>query len=105
MSTMIGIRIGNEERNLDEADESWVNQQINRRLAAGDLVCVQVRIQNDALDLALRTPTCPSMGGGGRAATRHEQEILNLWEKLGLRRMDFAGGNVVAFLKQLRRLV
>ena len=101
---MINIRIGNEERKLEDAEESWINQQINRRRAAGESICVRVRIKDDHLDLILQTPTCPSGGGGGRTPNPHEREIIDIWNKLGLNKAHFAGGNLIAFLKQLMQL-
>ena len=101
---MINIKIGNEERELEDAEESWINQQINRRRAAGESVCVRVRIKEDHLDLVLQTPTCSSSGSGGRPPTEQEREIFDLWNKLGLNDVNFTGGNLIAFLKQLMQL-
>ena len=101
---MVSIRIGNEQRNLDEIDESWINQQINRRRAAGQTVCVQVTVNSGNLNLTLSTPTCAGIGGGGRAPNLDEREVFDLWAKLGLNDARFTGGELVAFLKQLRRL-
>ena len=102
---MVSIRIGSEERKLEEADESWINQQINRRRADREVVCVRVTVRTGSLDLILSTPTCASGGGGGRAPNPQEREVFDLWAKLGLNNSDFSGGNLVAFLKQLRRLL
>ena len=44
-------------------------------------------------------------GGGTREATRQERELLDLWEHLGLNRPDFTGGQVIAFVRQLRRAI
>lgn len=101
---MISIKIGTEERKLEDADESWINQQINRRRAAGESVCVRVRIKEHDLDLILQTPTCSSGGGGGRRANAREREVFDLWNKLGLNQVNFAGGNLIAFLKQLMQV-
>jgi hypothetical protein len=100
---MISIRIGDQEREFESADESWVTQQINRRRTDGLPACVKVTVRIGDLNLVLVTPTCASAGGRGRAPTAHEQEIFDLWNQLGLNGADFTGGNVVAFLKQLRR--
>lgn len=102
---MISIRIAQEERKFEDADESWINQQINRRRAAGELVCVAVRVALDGINVALQTPTCPSTGGGGRPPTPRERDILELWERRGLSDPAFTGGNLVAFLQQLTQLI
>ncbi len=97
---MVTITIGDSERNRDEADESWINQQINRRRQEGQPVCLQVHIKDGYLDFRLATPGC---GGGnrGRPPTPQEQRIVDLWEKQRLFTSEFTGGNVIAFLKQL----
>lgn len=100
---MIRIRIGDQEKEFESADESWINQQINRRRADGLAVCVKVTIHIGDLNMVLITPTCANASGGGRAPTAHEQEIFELWNRLGLDSANFTGGNVIAFLKQLRR--
>lgn len=100
---MVTVRIGSVERSLSEVTESWINEQVSRRRADGQAVCVQVLIRQGGLDLALATPACSRGGGGGRQPTQNERRIIELWDRLHLNREDFAGGNVVAFLKQLER--
>lgn len=99
---MSTLTIGNIERNLDEVDESWLNQQINRRRTAGESVCVKVHIKTAYLDLLLATQDCPR-GGGGRPPTAKEQEIISLWNRLHLSESNFTGGNIIAFRRQLDR--
>lgn len=102
---MISVRIGNTERKIEDAGETWVNQEINRRQSDGQSVCVRITIKEGDLDMALSTPNCPMGGGGrGRMPNGHEQAVFDLWDKLGLNSGRFSGGQVVAFLKQLRRL-
>ena len=102
---MIRIRIGEKERELDNADEHWITQQINRRRADGQSVCVRVIIQEGALDMVLSTPNCGTSAGGGRRARPQEKEVFNLWDQRGLNDAGFTGGSLVAFLKQLSRLL
>lgn len=102
---MIRIRIGDEERELVSADEHWINQQINRRRADGRTVCVRVTVQEGDLNMALSTPTCGPSGGGRRPPRPREKRVFDLWNQRGLNDADFAGGNLVAFLKQLTRLL
>lgn len=102
---MVRIKIGLDERTLDEVSESWIAQQITKRKQSGDKsVCVEVMIREDDLNLRLATPGCPK-AGGVRQANRHEREIINLWKKRGLNDSSFSPGNVIAFLRQLRRLL
>lgn len=87
-------------------NESEITQAVNRRRDDGMPTCVQVRVKEGDVDVVLRTPQCGSNGGGGgRSPTAKEQRIFDLWERLGLQRDGFAGGHVIAFLKQLRSLI
>jgi hypothetical protein len=89
---------------VDWTDEAGIAQQINRRRAAGEVVCVQITIDGGGLNLFLTTPTCGGMGGGGRIPNSEESRVISLWSELGLDKRDFSGGNVIAFLKRLRRM-
>lgn len=97
------IRIGISERLLTNASESWINQQINQRREDGQTVCVQVFLDEGGVNMILSTATCASSGGCGRAPTSRERDIFDLWARLHLNEAHFTGGNVVAFIKQLRR--
>ncbi len=105
---MITIRIGDTVRNLEDVrniDESWINQQINRRREDGLSVCVRISIKEGSFNIALSSSGCASSGGGGRLPNREEQTVFDLWEKVGMNKTDFHGGNLVAFLKQMRSII
>jgi len=56
---MIRVRVGSDERDMTgSVDEQWINQEINRRRAAGESVCVRVTIHDAEVNVALATPTC-----------------------------------------------
>lgn len=103
--TTITIKIANEERQIESVDPQWINQQINRRKADGENVCVRVSVHGPGIELYFATPTCGGGGGRGRPFTAVEQAIVDLWLKLGLSEQSFTGGNVVAFLKQLKSML
>jgi hypothetical protein len=102
---MITVKIAEEERQFDTIDEQWLNQQINRRRADGETVCVRVTIREGDIDMLLSTPTCGASVGGSRPARPHEKQVLDLWDRLNLNVASFTGGNLVAFLKQLRKVL
>ena len=102
---MIRIKIGEAEGELGSIEESWINQQINRRRADGLSVCVRVVVQEGDLDLILATPTCGASGGGSRLPRPREKMVFDLWNQRGLNDTDFTGGNLIAFLKQLKHLL
>ena len=99
---MITIHIGNDSRSLEDADEAWIAQQITNRRQEGLSVCVRVTIHTATLQISLTTPDC-GPGVGGRAPRPDEAAVIDLWEKHKLTSTDFAGGHVIAFLKQLQR--
>lgn len=106
--SLIKIHIENNERQFDDVynvDESWINQQINKRKEKKEKVCVRVYIKNEFIDILLTTPACGRDRVGGRAPNPREREIFNLWERRGLREENFSGGNLIAFFKQLRKII
>src|SRR5437763_14492133 len=103
---MITVTIAGESRNYPtEATENWINDQVNRRRKDGQSVCAQVLVKTSGLDLNLTTPGCGGGGGGGRAPNSNEERVIELWRDRHLTANDFTGGNLIAFLKQLQRLV
>jgi len=102
---MVTIRIGNDSRRLEDADAAWITQQINNREREGLSVCVEVTIRTNTLNIRLASPACGSGGGGGRPPRPDEAEIIQLWNKLKLGSDEFSPGNLVAFAKQLSRLL
>lgn len=59
---MITIRIGDNLKSFEDVrniDESWINQQINRRREDGLSVCVRVSIKESPLNMALSSTGCP----------------------------------------------
>jgi hypothetical protein len=102
--SVITVRIGEEERSLDDADQQWINQQINRRKDAGQAVCVRVTIRAADVDVILSTPTC-AKGVGGRQPRPKESKLFELWNKRGLDEITFTGGGLIAFLAQAKDLL
>jgi hypothetical protein len=99
---MVTIQIGNDSRSLEDADESWMIQQVNNRQREELPFCIRVSIQTSTLQISLTTPGC-GPGTGGRKPRPDEAEVIQLWERQKLTSDDFSGGNLVAFVKQLRR--
>lgn len=102
---MITIKIGAVERELENADPSWINQQINGLKRDGHTVCVVVKIREGAIQVTLATPTCALTGGAGPPLNTAEQRIVDLWRKHHLDQLDIRGGFVVSFLNELKRVV
>lgn len=104
---MIGVHISEAQRefaNGREIDEQWITEQINRRRRDGLTVCVRVSVQEDPVNIRLSSAGC----SGRRASARfspEEQNIIELWRRNHLDQPEFDGGNVIAFLKQLHRVL
>jgi hypothetical protein len=101
---MIKVQIGSDERVDDAITQDWINQQLRRRHDAGEPVCVRVSIHTSSLNIGLATMGCAG-GGGGRPPYPQERPVIDLWRKRGLSEADFQGGNLVAFLKQVRQMI
>lgn len=105
---MITVKIAGLERqwgSLDDIDEAWLAEQLTRRRAAGERPCVIVRVTTSSANVALSTPNCPTTGRGWRRPNEDERRILDLWSKRGLNEPEFVVGGLVAFLRQLGRLL
>lgn len=102
---MVTVSIAGIERDVSNADDGWINENISRRLEAGQLVCVEVSIREPEINICLRTPTCVSSSGGGRKPNRLEQQIVDLWTKHRLNTRDFTKHDINSFLSQLKTLV
>jgi hypothetical protein len=102
---MVTIRIGDDTRRLEDVDESWITRQVNNRRREGLPICVEVAINTGAVNVRLATPACGTGRAAGRQPRPDEADIIQLWNKLGLGSDDFSAGNLVAFVKQLARLL
>lgn len=102
---MIFVKIGFEERNLEDADPRWITQAIRGEREAHPRVCVQVRFDLPGVKLVLTTPGCAR--GGGTPTEQfntEEQSLIERWKELGLfDDADFPPGNIVAFVQQVTR--
>lgn len=98
------IVIGDTERALEAATESWIIHQIRERQSDNQSVCVKVILKGDGVDMILATPECGSGGAGGRGPNSKEQELFDKWDSRHMNKSDWAVGNLVAFLKQAKLL-
>lgn len=100
---MISVKIGDEARSGSDVSERWVNHLVNGMRAQGHVPCVRITFDTPDAKLTLSTPTCGGGAGGGRRPLNtRETELVELWRKLHLDTENFSGGQIVAFLKQVR---
>lgn len=106
---MVTIKIGGIEMRfpgVSSVDENWINQEVNGLRRDGKPVCVRVTLHEGDVNIILTTANCVGNGlGGVRTLTKNEEDAFDLWEKLGLNNGEITGGKVVAFFKQVRKLV
>jgi hypothetical protein len=101
----VTVQIGDAQRSLDSATADWIHDQLDRRNRDQAPICIIVSIAEGGLNLRLSTPSCSGLQGGGRPPNQEEQKIFDLWNERKLNSNDFSAGEVVAFLKQLGRLI
>lgn len=101
---MITVSIGQESRSGSDITESWINQQVNRRLRDNAQICVAIAVKERDVSVVLRTSDCPKPRGPGRLPSGDEQRLFDLWKKLDLQNGEVRGGKLVAFLKQMGAL-
>lgn len=104
MST-VTVRIGQETRDLEAANESWINDQFHRRRQDGQNVCVRVIVDAGDVDIVLSTPGCATGGGGGRQATSAEFGHLRPVGQTSPQSARLYGWKSHRVLKQLRRMI
>lgn len=102
---MVSVKIAGEERKLEEADSQWIRERIGRRMQERQLICVEVTINMNDVNVHLSTPACAGAAGAGREPNPREAEILKLWRRHRLNTNEFNFGQVEAFLNQLRHMV
>lgn len=102
----VTITIGDEKRSIAGDYESWISDQIRNRRKAGESVRVVIEIDGDlALTFACEDKPSGGGGGGSRNYSPSQQEIINLWLKHGLNKCPINPGEVISFLKRLRKLI
>lgn len=98
------VKIGNSQKSLSDATESWIVHHVQQRKEDGRAVCVQVILKDSSIDMILSTPACGG-GGSGRRPNAKEQKIIGLWSDDHLNERSWTVGDLVAFLRQLRSLL
>lgn len=101
------IKIGNDQRDLREADPSWITSEIVGRRKDGQAVCVFVQINESGANLPLMSQACRSAHGrgGGRAPNALETAIIDLWKSLGLDSGEVEPGPVNAFVRRVLQML
>ena len=106
---MIKVKVGGTELAYDsvrEVEESRILGMISALRREGQPVCVLVTVEQYPVDLLLPAGACTGMSNGVRRPLKpEEQRIIEVWERHKLNRADFHEGELIAFLKQLRRLL
>lgn len=102
---MITVTVAGIEQDLAGHSESWLHEQIKRRQANGESVCVQVEIRTSEIHVGVSTGACPAGVASSRQPNAKERKILELWKHFELGGSDVNSGKLVAFLQRLRAFV
>jgi hypothetical protein len=102
---MVNIMIGKTERPFAEATPEWINQQIGRRRAAGESVCISVRIDEPGAVMSLTTQECPPGSSNNREPNPFEQRIFEVWQQYDLDKPRIETGKLISFLERLSRMI
>ena len=101
---MIRISIGDSEREIGDANPSWIREHVELLRNQNLPVCVRITIKSGDVDMALATPGCASGACGSRPPRPKEEEIFELWEKRSLNQDDFVLGQLIAFVNQIKKI-
>lgn len=102
----VTIRIGDEQRSIGDNYEAWISEQIRNRRKSGQKARIVIEIGGDlALTFACEDSPTGGGGGGSRNYSLRQQGIIDLWFKHGLDKCPINPGEVISFLKQLRKLI
>lgn len=101
---MIWVSVEGERIKIGEFSPRWLMERLERGRDRRRPVCVRVEIDEGPVQLGLPTPGCNS-GGGGGTPNREELRIIEEWRRRGLAQSGWEPGQLIAFLKDLRRLL
>lgn len=105
---MIRVIVGEADRRFPDfrsIEEGWLARMIQGRKEDGRTPCIRVEVNHDGLNVTLISGACDSTsGGGGREPNRREARAFELWDEKGLNGTSIKPGDLISFLKQLRRL-
>ena len=101
----VQITIGDETLTYAQASKDWINKSFAHAKQEGYVPCVRVQILEPGIAMGLITPNCASVGGGGGTLSAAQKEIHEAWIRHHLSSTHYTGGNLIAFLNELERLV
>lgn len=100
----VRISIGDETRTFRAATKDWINKLFAHAHAQGILPAVIVQIDQPGLVLGLATPGA-GRGGGGGLLSASQNNIVDAWLRHHMGSNKYTGGNLIAFLNDLERLL
>lgn len=98
---MVSINICGSEQKLTEVTDSWLREQIMNRRANDVSVWIRVTIRIDRVNIVLTTDNCPRSPSSPRPPNRHEREIFDLWDSMGLKNPSADPGTLSRFLHKI----
>lgn len=100
---MISIAIDGEYRLLKEADRDWIVRAVERSRGEGRQACVRICVDSGDWSLDLTSFACRDRGRRPWRLTELAEDLLILWNAMGLDAPDFREEKLLAFLSILRQ--
>ena len=100
----VSITIGDETRSYASATKDWINKTFAFAKRQGLLPSVTIQLSQPGLVLGLATPGAGRRGDGG-ALTPAQNRIVEVWIRHHMTSNHYTGGNLIAFLSELERLI
>ena len=102
----VSISIGDETRTFQTATKDWINKLFAQAHKRGARPMVVVRIDQPGLVLGLATPGAGAgAGGGGGVLSAAQNSLVDAWLRHRMGSSKYTGGNLIAFLNDLERLL
>jgi hypothetical protein len=101
---MITVSIGSAERQIEDVTPDWVHEQISRRTAAGESVCIRLRIDDPRAVMTLTTEDCPPGSSNTRLPNQLELRLFEIWKQHDLNGHRVNSGHLISFLARLRAM-
>lgn len=98
---MIEVDLNGQKYNVSDINPGWLSEQLIRREENGISVCLRVCINRNNVSLSLSWGDCGN-ASGGRQPSSEEQEVLEVWNKLGCGAGPIHPGKLMAFLNQIK---
>jgi hypothetical protein len=102
---MVMLRVDSRDVKLDNVNESWIVDQVERRRRDG--ICVNIRIifREEEVIIAIVTPEYWPSGRPIEKPTERQKRVIDFWRQCNLDREDFRCDDLIHFLRRISALL